>query len=169
MRLMVLVDSRVVLGAVSKGRSSSRKSNFTLRKLVFLCLACDIALELVWVPTWANPADAPSRKNRLGARMPHCRRTQYTEGKTKKQEGPPTTLSHHAGPDVTLCSSCRVGSVPRLVSLCPWDHNPSTGATSCCVAGVTSKNILDQSSLSLSLPEAGRPVTKHAVHFGAAP
>ena len=28
---------------------------------MFWCLAYDIALELVWVPTWANPADAPSR------------------------------------------------------------------------------------------------------------
>ena len=31
-----------------------------LEKLGF-GLAYDIALELVWVPTWANPADAPSR------------------------------------------------------------------------------------------------------------
>ena len=60
-RLLVVVDSRVVLGAVSKGRSSSREINFLLRKLGFWCLAHDIALELVWVPTWANPADAPSR------------------------------------------------------------------------------------------------------------
>ena len=60
-RLLVLVDSRVVLGAVSKGRSSSRKVNFLLRKLWFWCLAHDVALELEWVPTWANPADAPSR------------------------------------------------------------------------------------------------------------
>ena len=51
-RLQVLVDSRVVFWAVSFGRSSSR-TNF--------CLASDIALELAWVPTWANPADAPSR------------------------------------------------------------------------------------------------------------
>ena len=53
------VDSRVVWGAVPKGRSSSRKLNFLLRKLGFWCLAYDIALELVWVPTWANPAAAP--------------------------------------------------------------------------------------------------------------
>ena len=64
-RLMVPVDSRVVLGAVSKGRSSSRKMNFLLRKLGFWCLAYDIALERVWVPTWANPPDAPSRNRPL--------------------------------------------------------------------------------------------------------
>ena len=34
-QLLVLVDSRVVLGAVSKGRSSSRKINFFLRKMGF--------------------------------------------------------------------------------------------------------------------------------------
>ena len=56
-RLLVLVESRMV----SKRRSSSRKINFLLRKLGFWCLAHDIALELVWLPTWANQADAPSR------------------------------------------------------------------------------------------------------------
>ena len=47
----VLVDSREVLGAVSKGRSSSRKIVVVPRKLGFWCFAYDIALELVWVPT----------------------------------------------------------------------------------------------------------------------
>ena len=37
----------MVLGAVSKGRSSSRKINFLLRTLGFWCFACDIALVLV--------------------------------------------------------------------------------------------------------------------------
>ena len=49
------------LGAVSKGRSSSRKINFLLRKLGSGASRVDVALELVWVPTWANPADASSR------------------------------------------------------------------------------------------------------------
>ena len=51
----------LLLGAVSKGRSSSRKVNFVLRKLGFCCFAFDITLEAVWVPTWANQADVPSR------------------------------------------------------------------------------------------------------------
>ena len=50
---------------VSRGRWSSRQFNFLLQKLGFWCLACDIALELVWVPTWANPVDAPSRNKRI--------------------------------------------------------------------------------------------------------
>ena len=36
-----------------------------LRKLGFGCLAYNIALELVWVPSWANPPDAPSRSKPL--------------------------------------------------------------------------------------------------------
>ena len=70
---MALVDSRVVLGAVFKGRSSSRKINFSLRKLGFFFLAYDIALDLVWVPTWANPAVTLSRNKpieRMYASLP---------------------------------------------------------------------------------------------------
>ena len=47
------------LGAISKGRSSSRKIHFLRRKLGFWCLAYDTALELVWVLIWVNPAIAP--------------------------------------------------------------------------------------------------------------
>ena len=64
-RLLVFVDSRVVLGAVSKRRSSSRKTNILLRKLGFWCFACDTTLELVWVPTWANSAGALSRSKKI--------------------------------------------------------------------------------------------------------
>jgi len=60
-RVLVAVDSRVVVGAIAKGRSSSHKLNFRLRKLGALLLARDLYLEVVWIPTWANPADAPSR------------------------------------------------------------------------------------------------------------
>ena len=49
-RILVLVDSLVVLGAVSKRRSSSRKVNFMFRKLGFWCLAFVITLELVCRP-----------------------------------------------------------------------------------------------------------------------
>ena len=50
-------------GSRLKRRSSPRKLNFLLRRLGFWCFAFDIALELVWVTTWTNPADAPSRNN----------------------------------------------------------------------------------------------------------
>ena len=59
-RLLVLVDSRVVLGTSQKdGRA--RENVISCFENKGFGLASDIALELVWVPTWANPADAPSR------------------------------------------------------------------------------------------------------------
>ena len=58
-RLLVLVDSRVAFGVVSKVRSSARESNCLLRKTGLWCLAYDVRLDLVWMPTWANPTDAP--------------------------------------------------------------------------------------------------------------
>ena len=60
-RVLCLVDSRVVLGSVCKGRSSSRRVNFHLRRLGGLLLANNLSLDLCWVPSWANPSDAPSR------------------------------------------------------------------------------------------------------------
>ena len=64
-RILCCVDSRVVLGAVTKGRSSSRKLNHVLRKLAYECLASSLTVDLLWVPSWANPADAPSRHQSL--------------------------------------------------------------------------------------------------------
>ena len=60
-RILILVDSQVTLGAVSKGRSSSRRVNYWLRRIGGLCLSYGLSVGLVWIPTKANPADAPSR------------------------------------------------------------------------------------------------------------
>jgi hypothetical protein len=60
-RLVVLLDSMVALGAVSKGRSSSWPLNRVLRQIAALCFAGDLRLHLVFVPTEHNPADHPSR------------------------------------------------------------------------------------------------------------
>lgn len=58
---LCLNDSRVVIGAVAKGRSSSFRLNGILRSMVpFLTLA-QIALGLLWVETDSNAADYPSR------------------------------------------------------------------------------------------------------------
>ena len=54
-------DSRVVVGAVSKGRSSSFKLNGLLRTLIPFLVVSNIALGLLWVETSSNPADFPSR------------------------------------------------------------------------------------------------------------
>lgn len=58
---LVFVDSAVVLSAATKGRSSSPLLLRRLRQLAALLLAAGTRLHLVWVPSAANPADAPSR------------------------------------------------------------------------------------------------------------
>ena len=60
-RVTICVGSRVVTGAVAKGRSSSRMLNSWLRRLTVRCLGARIQLRLLWVDTHSNPADAPSR------------------------------------------------------------------------------------------------------------
>ena len=65
----------MVLAAVSKEDQAHEKNNFLLGKLGFWCIACDIALENVLVPTWANPADAPPRNKAINnwslQKLPH--------------------------------------------------------------------------------------------------
>ena len=60
-RQIVLNDSQVCVGAMTKGRSSSRRLNWILRQLMCLQIAGRVQLGLVWVSTHANPADYPSR------------------------------------------------------------------------------------------------------------
>ena len=60
-RLVVLLDSKVAIGAVTKGRSGSLPLNRLVRKLAALCFAGGLVLHCVFVPTSHNPADWPSR------------------------------------------------------------------------------------------------------------
>jgi len=60
-RLVVLLDSRVVVGAVGKGRSGSVPLNRLLRRLGALTFAGGLGLFVVFIPTAHNPADHPSR------------------------------------------------------------------------------------------------------------
>ena len=60
-RLIVLVDSRVWLGAALKGRSGSLPLNALLRQLAALVMGSGIVLHLVFIPTAWNPSDALSR------------------------------------------------------------------------------------------------------------
>lgn len=65
-RLLLLTDSLAALGAFGKGRSSSPRLLRLCRRACAILLASGCRLALRYVPTWLNPADAPSR----GARRP---------------------------------------------------------------------------------------------------
>ncbi|CAE7206467.1 unnamed protein product [Symbiodinium sp. CCMP2592] len=62
-----LNDSRVVVGACTKGRSSSFKLNGMLRSQLPYLIFGDLALALLWVETESNFADWPSRFRPLPA------------------------------------------------------------------------------------------------------
>ena len=60
-RAVNLCDSRVVVGAYAKGRSSSKQLNHLLRSCLAWTIAGDMSITNVWVDTHRNPADYPSR------------------------------------------------------------------------------------------------------------
>ena len=60
-RCVNLCDSRVVVGAFAKGRSSSKNMNHGLRRILPWLVAGDLQLVNLWVSTDKNPADFPSR------------------------------------------------------------------------------------------------------------
>lgn len=61
LRQVVLLDSAVVLGALAKGRSRSRRINRLLRSMLPDMLFCDIYLGCLHVSTKYNVADDPTR------------------------------------------------------------------------------------------------------------
>lgn len=60
-RVLVLSDSAVAVGALTKGRSSSPQLLSRLRSMASLLLSSGLRLTILWVPTHINPADEPSR------------------------------------------------------------------------------------------------------------
>jgi hypothetical protein len=60
-RLLFLNDSRVVVGAFTKGRSSSIALNRLIRQLLGPIMCAGLQVVLVWISTSFNPADYPSR------------------------------------------------------------------------------------------------------------
>ena len=66
LRVLHLVDSEVVLGAVSKGRSSSWALNQLVRKVASHSLLWSTTPMMRFVPTYRNCADGPSRGKRIG-------------------------------------------------------------------------------------------------------
>jgi hypothetical protein len=60
-KLLLVVDSSSVAGAVRKGRSSAHRLLRPLRSISALLLASHIHLFIKWIPSASNPADRPSR------------------------------------------------------------------------------------------------------------
>jgi hypothetical protein len=69
-RKVILIDSRVVVGAWSKGRSSSRRRNSCLRAALAWQVFGRLKVVVAWIPTGANPADDPSREEVLRKAIP---------------------------------------------------------------------------------------------------
>eukprot|EP00435_Cladocopium_sp_Y103_P050885 s1879_g15.t1 len=61
LRVVNLVDSYVVRGATSKGRSSSRGLSSILRRVCATCIASALYMTIPFVPTRWNPSDDPTR------------------------------------------------------------------------------------------------------------
>ena len=66
-RHLIFIDSLVALGAASKGRSSSAPLLRLCRQLVPLSLILGIRPYYRYIPSEMNPADGPSRGERVGA------------------------------------------------------------------------------------------------------
>ena len=69
-RVVCAIDSRVAVGCVAKGRSSSKALNSWLRKLSVLTLSTGLCVRPLWVGTKYNPADDPSRGVQLRPASP---------------------------------------------------------------------------------------------------
>lgn len=72
LRLIVVVDSRVALGAAAKGRSSGKPLDFVCRRIAAACLRYGYTVDFVWAPSAFNPADAPSRMMPLSVWYAQC-------------------------------------------------------------------------------------------------
>jgi hypothetical protein len=61
-RLLLLSDSRVAVGALAKGRSSSRRLLSLCRKFAVVSLSAGVVVYHRWIRSADNPADEPSRR-----------------------------------------------------------------------------------------------------------
>ena len=68
-RIVLFNDSTAVVGALSKGRTSSFAMQAKLRPLWAVCLLFQLRVYAVWTPSLLNPADWPSRHIRHESRF----------------------------------------------------------------------------------------------------
>ncbi|CAE7542598.1 unnamed protein product [Symbiodinium natans] len=75
-KVPLLVDAKVVVGAVTKGRSSAKALRHALRSVAAVSMAANLLPRAVYIPSESNPADAPSRGKRNKPRSDRfCKRT----------------------------------------------------------------------------------------------
>jgi hypothetical protein len=72
-RVIILCDSRVVVGALGHGRSPSSPLNRMLRQMLPIVIGSHLYPIVLWVPTGANPSDPPSRGASLHVWLASCR------------------------------------------------------------------------------------------------
>lgn len=69
-RITAMVDSNVVRGATSKGRSSSKSLSTVLRRFNSICVAAALYFHIPFCPTRLNAADDPTRDRQLRLSSP---------------------------------------------------------------------------------------------------
>ena len=98
-RVFVWMDSKVALGVVHKGRSSSAALNALARQLAVAGFLTDCLLLAAYVPTDANPADGPSRGLPLSGTSPRDSssgdlfRQEFLAAVSAAFDGPPRSSS----------------------------------------------------------------------------
>jgi len=95
------VDSAATTGAMTKGRSSSRRLNFYCQRQAAFVIGGGLEMWYPWVSTHVNPADRPSRIFEKARRLDDARRREQPEGQ-KTQKAPDVPTGWVAGDKVVV-------------------------------------------------------------------
>ena len=117
-RYVNVIDSRVALGALGKGRSSSVALNSVLRRISVLSLACDVGVRGVWVASASNPSDDPSRAVALRRASPPPPWAEHLFAATQSNSIGSSYGTSAEDFECTVCGSDELGDRPphRAVS-----------------------------------------------------
>ena len=98
-RQIILSDSEVTVASHAKGRSSARRINRKLRLTLPWILGGESYFYLLWTPSAANPADAPSRNLPLWKWEEDFKKLQAFEDKSWQRwlHEPGRSFAHHRG------------------------------------------------------------------------
>ena len=76
-KLTIIVDSKVVKGALDKGRSPSIALNRVIRHIASIALAAGLWLDIFYTPSEFNIGDLPSRHKKIGQGEKRTLRTAF--------------------------------------------------------------------------------------------